>query len=103
MLQNALQLYEHCFQILGTILSPPGDDTDMLKLVTLNNQAQIYYIAQDFAKAHSMLEQLRELCPVLLKNKSPTDPGVFHTTQTMKEIGMNVLLVTGPPSAAPSA
>ena len=121
-LQSALQLYDHCHQILTTILSPPGDDTDMLKLVTLNNQAQIQYALQNFGKAQSLLHDIRQLCPVLLKSNlqkslqqeqssqdgtschpRPSAFNSFYNVQTMKEISMNALLVTGPPTAASTA
>ena len=116
-LQSALQLYDHCHQILNTILSPNGDDTDMLKLVTLNNQAQIQYALQNFGKAQSLLHDIRQLCPVLLQSnlqkslqqqlspdgKQPSVFNSFYNVQTMKEISMNALLVTGPPTAASTA
>jgi len=111
LLQNALQLYDHCRQILNTILSPPGDDTDMLKLVTLNNQAQIHYVCmQSFSTVAPLLEEIRKLCPVLLLNNSGCTAqsqspqcNKFYSVKTMKEISMNALLVTGPPTAAPVA
>lgn len=98
-LLSAGRMYEQCLKLIAE-LAEPAEDNNVIKMVILNNVAQLQYSLGEFEAAVESLQAVRDLLPETNIDDcvSPANTSILQ----MDDLFLNIL-VTAAPTTAPCA